>query len=178
MQHWSKSFFFFSSSSFVWTAASPGSVCGTVDWQWQHVFSAGWEVFFFFFFFLRSRLSLHPPWRGESKGGSWKWPCHMGNNSTLRSERTHKRPHYLQQHCRPACEETESRRVSPSSTHLLKPCLYAASDAPFGNIIDIVQWYLRDKRLFYPSLICIIATKLNPLPIVCSPRHLLPTMCA
>lgn len=29
------------------------------------------------------------------KAGSWKWPNHVGNNSALRSERTHKRPHYL-----------------------------------------------------------------------------------
>lgn len=29
------------------------------------------------------------------KGGSWKWPSHVGNKSALRSERTHKRPHYL-----------------------------------------------------------------------------------
>lgn len=38
---------------------------------------------------FRSRLSP-PDRRGESKDGSWKWPCHMGNYSTLRSERTHK----------------------------------------------------------------------------------------
>lgn len=31
----------------------------------------------------------------KKKAGSWKWPSHVGNNSALRSERTHKRPHYL-----------------------------------------------------------------------------------
>lgn len=42
-------------------------------------------------------LASPPTRRGESKGGSWKWLCHMGNYWTLTSERTHKRPHYLQQ---------------------------------------------------------------------------------
>lgn len=66
---------------------------------------------------------FHPPRRGESKGGSWKWPCHMGNNSTLRSERTHKRPHYLQHYCWPACEQTESRCASTGHrTELLSVC--------------------------------------------------------
>lgn len=57
--------------------------------------------------FLPSLFRL-PDVGGESTGGSWKWLCHMGNYSTLRSERTHKRPHYLLKHCWPACEETQS----------------------------------------------------------------------
>lgn len=109
-------FFFF----FVWASSSLGSPC---------VWHCGLTMATHFSVqggsFLCSHLSARR--RGEIEGGSWKWPCHMGNNSTLRSERTHKRPHYLQQHRWPACEETESHRASASLAHLLKYCLCAVS---------------------------------------------------
>lgn len=184
LRRWSKSFFL------LWTAASLRSVYVCVSlwgWQWQHVFSAGWEF---------CALAFPPTRRGESEGGSWKWPCHMGNYSTLRSERTHKRPHYLQLHCRPAWEETESlvcRSAIAPLTSLMYH-LYTASDAsPFfssGNIPEAQKWCavslytlnkLRDKHCFVrhdrPAA-CFTAAKLNPFPKVCSLILLLPTICA
>lgn len=74
-------------------------------------------------------FALPPTRRGESKCGSWKWLGHMGNNSTLWSERTHKRPHYL--------SSTVVQPARTSHTHLLKDRLCAASDAPFGLTIPL-----------------------------------------
>lgn len=93
----------FQDGSFLFVGCGPAerlwSACGTVCTDNGNTLSVQGGGFC-------SRL-FHPPMRrrSESQSGSWKWPCHMGNYSTLRSERTHKRPHYLQQHCWPACRE-------------------------------------------------------------------------